>query len=116
MEWEQYRMISISTAPCVCLHTAGRHSRRWEPINSLLHSLRHLPLILSGPGVFFGLIFAIYFLTSSNYSLIGCLFRIYNSSARSWAKSVVSNRAKNIFLSFATWFSFSTHIHFFSSL
>ena len=57
--------------------------------NSLLHSLRHLLLILSGPGAFFGLIFASSVLTSSNCSVIGCpfsLFRVSNSSARSWTR------------------------------
>ena len=99
----------------VCVST-DCWKRSWTMgANSLLHSLRHLPLILSGPGAFFGLIFASSFLTSSTCSVIGCpfsLFRVSNSSARSRVKSVVSNRAKKMFISFATWFSFSTQILF----
>ena len=53
--------------------------------NSLLHSHRHLPLILSGPGAFFGLIFGSSFLTSSTCSVIRCpfsLFRVSNYCAQ----------------------------------
>ena len=104
--------ITISTAPCVCLPTAGRDGGRWGPV---LCSLRHLTLLLLGPGAFFGLIFASSILISSTCSVIPCpfsLFRVYNSIAPSWMKSVVSNRAKTMFISFTAWFSFSTQICF----
>ena len=47
--------------------------KRWWTMEA--NSLKHLPLILSGPGTFFGLIFASYFLTSSTCSVIGCMSR-----------------------------------------
>ena len=98
---------------CVCTDCW----KRWWTmgVSSLQHSLRHLPLHdLVRDRSFLWINLCKFLFTSSTCSVIGCPFftvSVSNSSARSWTKSVVSNRAK-MFISFATWFSFSTQILF----